>query len=210
MAETKKKKKTPKKIEPIMLDDFLVFAADLSMRRPGFALIRYNHGELTLENVHSVDNKNIHINKGMALDRIDDDLKVTQQFISLHRHYFVEHELPIYIVREAAINSRAAQAEIGMFEACGITTLWGWRNYHSLWNEIYPITVKRLVAGTIKASKDEIADGVKVFFPNATFANDDESDACAVGLAFLMQGGLIKPHEPVHKEEKEKERGTKK
>lgn len=58
-----------------------------------------------------------------------------------------------------------------------------------------PSTVKRLVAGNGKAEKPEVAEGVRRLLrlpPDYKFATGyDDSDACAVILAYLIREGLI-------------------
>lgn len=58
-----------------------------------------------------------------------------------------------------------------------------------------PSTVKRLVAGNGKAEKPEVAEGVRKLLRLASdykFATGyDDSDACAVILAYLLREGLI-------------------
>ncbi|PEA52597.1 hypothetical protein CON64_22670 [Bacillus pseudomycoides] len=57
--------------------------------------------------------------------------------------------------------------------------------------EYAPTTIKLQVGGSGKASKDEVEKGVKEYFPDATFATDDESDAVAVVLTHLKKAGEI-------------------
>ena len=52
--------------------------------------------------------------------------------------------------------------------------------------------IKRIVVGKGKADKDEVAEAVRRWTGySGEFACDDESDACAVGLAKLIHEGLI-------------------
>lgn len=52
--------------------------------------------------------------------------------------------------------------------------------------------IKRAVVGKGKAEKDEVADAVRAWTGyTGDFACDDESDACAVGIAWLAEHGLI-------------------
>jgi crossover junction endodeoxyribonuclease RuvC len=53
--------------------------------------------------------------------------------------------------------------------------------------------VKRLVVGKGKAEKDEVERAVRQLTGyKGEFGSDDESDACAVGLAYAIEQGLIK------------------
>ena len=60
------------------------------------------------------------------------------------------------------------------------------------WYEIYPVTVKCLVAGSGKATKEEVADSLQSYVGKQEYKCDDESDAAAVGIAWLIQQGRIK------------------
>jgi crossover junction endodeoxyribonuclease RuvC len=59
--------------------------------------------------------------------------------------------------------------------------------------EINASTVKKIVGGHGKAEKDEVADGVRRILgqPTLAFATNDESDACAIVLAYLIERGEI-------------------
>lgn len=63
-------------------------------------------------------------------------------------------------------------------------------------DEINDSTVKRLVGGHGRADKDEVAGGVRRLLrlpDDYEFATDDESDACAIVLAWLLERGEIDP-----------------
>lgn len=52
--------------------------------------------------------------------------------------------------------------------------------------------VKKLVVGKGKAEKWEVEEAVRKWTGyTGEFAKDDESDACAIGLAYLIEEGLI-------------------
>lgn len=56
-----------------------------------------------------------------------------------------------------------------------------------------PSKVKLIVAGSGKAEKDEVADAVRRYTGyTGEFATSDESDACAIALAYLIREGVIK------------------
>lgn len=56
-----------------------------------------------------------------------------------------------------------------------------------------PSKVKLIVAGKGSADKDEVADGVRRWTGyEGAFDNDDQSDAAAIGLAYLIREGAIK------------------
>ena len=105
----------------------------------------------------------------------------------------------VVCVREKAFNSRGSQGEIGIFKVVGVTDCAVWDVLHKEWSELYPVTVKKELTGSGKAEKQDVAKAVLRYFPEAKFENDDESDAAAVGIAYMIQNGIIErlpPEEP--------------
>ena len=194
------KAKKAKPVEPIIFpQQYMVVAADLSLKRPGFCKFIVSHidNETKIESFEtmSVDNKTTVKSHGELLNEI---LKAIVNF-------FPDPEktpYPIYYVREQAINSRAAMSEIGIFKVVGVTE-WYVYGLNNKWHEIYPVSVKKLVTGSGKADKDVVAKCLPYYFGEHTYANDDESDAAAVGAAFLVQHEQMKSiaSETVKKEE---------
>ena len=60
------------------------------------------------------------------------------------------------------------------------------------WFEIYPVTVKKLITGSGKAEKSEVATALEKYIGKQEYKCDDESDAAAVGVAWLIQQGQLK------------------
>lgn len=59
-------------------------------------------------------------------------------------------------------------------------------------HELVASQIKSAVAGKGGADKDAVADGVRrILGEDLTFKTDDESDACAVALAWAIREGLI-------------------
>ncbi len=56
-------------------------------------------------------------------------------------------------------------------------------------DELPPPTVKKLVAGSGKASKKEVAAALPRYVGQQTYQSDDESDAVAAGIAWLVKNG---------------------
>ena len=63
------------------------------------------------------------------------------------------------------------------------------------WYSIYPVTIKKLIAGSGKAEKSEVAESLEYYIGKQDYKCDDESDAAAVAVAWLIQQGQIKPKE---------------
>lgn len=67
-----------------------------------------------------------------------------------------------------------------------------WHILEMKFQELAPTTVKAQVTGWGHATKEDVAEAVDNYIPkHAQFASDDESDAVAVGLAWLIANGYI-------------------
>ena len=60
-------------------------------------------------------------------------------------------------------------------------------------NQIFypPSTVKKTVAGKGTSKKEEVQRSVLDRYPDLVFANNDESDAVAVGLTYFIKNNII-------------------
>lgn len=160
---------------------YTVVAADLSLRAPGFCILKVNDvdGKPTITSVStsSLNRKTEKVSHGELLDGI-----------MQHLQGLIEHEDPAstFFVREAAFNSRAAQSEIGIFEGVGMTNWVLWK-FGAQWEQIYPVSVKKLITGSGKADKQQVANSLKNYLGDHEYHSDDESDAAAVGVAWLIQ-----------------------
>lgn len=59
--------------------------------------------------------------------------------------------------------------------------------------EISPMTVKKHVTGNNKASKEAVAAALEAYVGKQDYACDDESDAVAVGVGWLIEKGALAP-----------------
>ena len=57
--------------------------------------------------------------------------------------------------------------------------------------EVSPKGVKKAVTGNSSAEKDDVAAALPQFVGEWDYACDDESDAVAVGVAWLIREGMI-------------------
>lgn len=162
------------------------FGADISLTSPGFAIIDVKRRKPTLISARHV----------ATSAKQPDGLRfsVIESFATV---FAAEHMPPAgyaAIIREdykRPASKRQGQALFGAWAAadsglqrCGL----------SVTAEINASTVKRLVGGHGKADKDDVADGVRRLLrlpADYPFANDDETDACAVVLAYLIERGEI-------------------
>lgn len=150
---------------------------DLSLSSPGFAVIRINNKCELVEKGHIKTNtKKSH---GYRLKQIE------KLLIQLRDKY--EYEA---VIRERGF-SRFPKTTQTLFKVVGICDL-TFSDVEII--EIPPTTVKKQVTGDGKADKKDVAKHVRkvLNLNNVKFATDDESDACAVCLAYLIREGLIK------------------
>lgn len=101
-----------------------------------------------------------------------------------------EHEPFAAIVREKGF-SRFAAATQAIFKVVGVVDFF-LRDYDI--EEISPTTVKKHVAGSGKAKKDEVEAGVRKILDldeSYKFSSDDASDAVGVVLTYLYKEDLI-------------------
>lgn len=84
--------------------------------------------------------------------------------------------------------SRETQA---LFKVVGITDLAAWQADGLIFEEIAPKSVKKIITGNGNASKADVATALGAYIGEQAYACDDESDAVAVGVAWLILNGYI-------------------
>lgn len=185
------KSKKTKAIKPIDFPQrYRVVAADFSLTRPGFCVFiaEIQDGKTVISNLTTtcVDNKR---GKKKTHGEILDEIMSAMDNILTSCES--EESLPTFFVREKAFNSRAAMSEIGIFKVVGISDWLMWKRLKSEWHEIYPVTVKKCVTDNGKADKAEVASFLRYYVGEHNYPTDDESDAAAVGIGWLIQQGQL-------------------
>lgn len=195
MAKQKSAKQKSKKPVaaplPELPPEFGVAGADLSLRRPGLAFLQVKEGRIIQAEAFSLDNKKSPKNHGELLLDIE-------SFLEGH----LRQAKPLLFVREKAINARSSMSEIGLFKVVGIADLVLTKyKPDATWEEIYPVSVKKILTGTAKSDKEAVSKAVQLYLPPITFADDDQSDACAVAVAYLLRNNVLTPINPTPEEE---------
>ena len=184
-----------KKIEePVVIpQSYTLIAADLSLKRPGFCMLHISeeNGKPTISDFYlsSVDNKTKVKPRGQLLEEI-----------SAAFNLLLEHaEDPVFLVREQSINNcggkmahSSTAARTGVSSVVGIMDLLAWKYGKLSWDEIYPTTIKKLLTGNGKAEKQQVADSLFAYLGEHQYRNDDESDAAAVAVAWLIGHNQMK------------------
>lgn len=94
-------------------------------------------------------------------------------------------------VRERAFSRYNAETQ-AIHKVVGVSEMIVWHILESKFQELAPSTVKKHVTGYGKAEKEEVAEAIDNYIPKHNlFASDDESDAVAVGIAWLIENGYI-------------------
>ena len=93
-------------------------------------------------------------------------------------------------VREKGF-SRFPHETQALFKVVGIADLAAWRTSKTEFVEIAPTTVRKLLTGPGKAGKEEVAAVLEQYVGKLEYATDDESDAVAVGITWLISQKLI-------------------
>ena len=89
-------------------------------------------------------------------------------------------------VREKGF-SRFPHETQALFKVMGVADLTAWQAHGCKYHELAPAAVKKLLTGNGKATKQEVANALARYVGEQIFATDDESDAVAVGIAWLKQ-----------------------
>jgi crossover junction endodeoxyribonuclease RuvC len=154
---------------------------DLSLSSPGFAVIEVTDGVPHL--LHASHRKtNAKQTHGQRLEDIAEEL---QAIILTYKPFAA-------VIRERGFSRHQATTQT-LFKVVGISDMITAHFGYSI-EEIPPTTVKKLVTGDGKADKAEVERAVRRWLTlpaDYTFAKDDESDAVAVVLAYLIQNEKI-------------------
>lgn len=151
--------------------------ADLSLRCPGFAIQKYNNGKVGVDRLCHVDNRSTRATHGEMQDMI------YTQMTSLAPNIDV-------FVRERAF-SRFARETQTLSKVVGISDLIAWNQAQTEFHEIAPTTIKKLLTGSGRSQKDAVAAALDRYLGYQIYKTDDESDAAAVGIAWLIQEKLL-------------------
>ena len=94
------------------------------------------------------------------------------------------------LVREKGF-SRFARETQALYKVFGVADLAAWQCGEKVYHELAPLSVKKIITGNGKASKADVAAALVQYVGAQEYPCDDESDAVAVGIAWLIQNGYI-------------------
>ena len=160
----------------------VTLAKDLSLSSPGFAVLAVTEdGEpLILDKSHvKTTSYNVH---GHRLLMIDDEIR-----------RLIKEYKPSHVVREKGF-SRFPRTTQALFKVVGCSDRTTFEMTGLEVVEIAPTSVKKIVTGDGKSTKKDVEKAVIERLrieQDGFFETDDESDAAAVGLAFLIKEGVV-------------------
>lgn len=88
-------------------------------------------------------------------------------------------------MRERAF-SRFPHETQALSKVVGIADLVAWQQRRAEYHELAPTTVKKLLTGSGKATKEEVAAALVQYVGEQSYTTDDESDAVAAGVAWMI------------------------
>lgn len=170
--------------------DFKLFCADLSLNRPGFAELHYHADTrtVTVERMSIVNNKGIRNSDkphGQKLAEIATEMKT-----------YMTSDSDNVFVREKWVYVTPTDA-YALAKVHGVSDIYAWKYGHKEFYEVNPVSIKKLVTGNGKAKKEEVAAALEYYVGPQEYESDDESDAVACGIAYLIKNHYIdqKPEE---------------
>lgn len=160
---------------------FRILGLDLSMGSPGFAVVEINEGGKATVLYAGHIKTNAKLTHGERLMQIEAYL---QSVVSEYKPFNA-------VVREKGFSRHNITTQT-IFRVVGVSDLMLAKEGYVKVVEIAPTTVKKLVCGNGKATKDDVKNAVRNLVASAPrFKTDDESDAVAVALAYALQQKLI-------------------
>lgn len=123
------------------------------MRRPGFAVLKYLTKErrAVVVKMSFINNKYSRKTHGQILGEIAHEL-----------HVYLKEYPEATLIREEALYSTTkgtVKTVAVLHKVVGVSDLYAWASDGREFQEISPLTVKKLITGNAKAEKEEVAAG---------------------------------------------------
>ena len=158
----------------------LILALDLSLNCTGYSVLHYED-----EVIHVVE-KGIINNKKIPSALVGKKLvNIESKLIELFDKYQFQ-----MIVKEASFCTNKIQSTQKTFMVLGVVIETCFKNGYSDIQEIAATTVKKLVGGNGKCSKEEVKDNLYYYVGYQSYVTEDVSDAVAVGIASILKQKL--------------------
>lgn len=93
-------------------------------------------------------------------------------------------------VRERPIVYRIMDSD-RLFRVSGVADLALWKTKQAKFYDIAPSAMKKIMTGHGQAAKALVADSLTKYVGKHIYSTDDESDAVAAGVSFLIREGYL-------------------
>lgn len=153
---------------------------DLSLNRPGFAVVAYDN-ETKKATVLETSYINNHQIKPVP-EKLMDVVREIERYVNKY-----EGLIP---VREKGF-VRYQNETIALAKVAGVADIAVWNSLHREFFEMAPVMIKKVVTNDARATKEKVADALADYVGERTYEVDDESDAVAVGIAWLIRAGKL-------------------
>lgn len=187
MPKESKKKHTLKKDEalPHIEGDFKLVSCDLSMRCPGFALLQYHSDTRSV----SLIKKDVVDNSGSRNSKKPHG-KILNEIGSKLSEFLAGNDISV-AVRERAFARFNAETQT-LNKVVGVSEMIVWHILTAKFQELAPLSIKKHITGSGTSTKEDVALSIDSYMPDhPAFETDDESDAVAAGIAWLIANGYI-------------------
>lgn len=155
----------------------LILALDPSLNSTGYAVLHYENEVITVVEKGNLNNKKIPAALiGKKLVNIEELL------CNLFDMYQFQA-----IVKEASFCTNKIQSTQKTFMVLGVIYQTCFKNGYSDIQDISATTVKKLVGGNGKCSKEEVKENLYYYVGYQKYVTEDVSDAVAVGIAYLLK-----------------------
>jgi crossover junction endodeoxyribonuclease RuvC len=169
-----------------------LFACDLSMNRPGFAVLECDIATRKVRVLYksNVNNK-IAKPKTHARKLVDIANEIKKILIQYPCAYPVQEDALGMMTLIGGKNMYSAKTIQVLARVVGLSEYLAMDLLHTEFDRIHPKNVKKLVTGNSSAEKEDVAKALTQFVGDLDYECDDESDAVAVGIAWLIENNFI-------------------
>lgn len=159
--------------------DFCILALDLSLNCSGYAVLHYEHGFVEIIEKGVINNKKIPSNEcpkklNVIRDKIDALLKTYKTKA---------------VAKERGFSNGNARAGQQLYKVHGVADEVSF-THGFIVDEIATTSIKKNVGGNGKCTKEDVENNLPYYVGKQKYKTNDESDAVAVGLTWLMLNGF--------------------
>lgn len=160
------------------------------MRRPGFAHLHYDSATRTVRIVRKSFVANKRAPSGAKFGKYHG--QILDEIYEEAFRYICDMKIVVFASEAAFI--RFSHDTTAIYKAHGLMDFMLWHYRGLTHQELAATSIKKLITGSGKATKEEVEAALEQFVGKQTYVCDDESDATAVAIAWLIENGYIDSH----------------